>query len=130
MTKIRSRARSRHWRSPAGGGTLTLAPGFGVTFSGSTKFEAAGVELTMQQFVDRVQGALGQAPPVLLPVEAKRTPVNPLALGPDDPLPAVKLELKSVPRLPQVELNVTQDNLVSAGSPGCDAALLGCVGSS
>jgi hypothetical protein len=111
----------------ADGGTLTLAPGFGVTFSASTQFEAAGVELTMQQFLDRVNGALAQVPPMLLPVEAKRTPVNPLALGPGDPLPAAKLELKSVPRLPQVEVNVTQDNLVSPGGPDCDAALLGCV---
>ncbi|HEY3221778.1 MAG TPA: DUF5666 domain-containing protein [Gemmatimonadales bacterium] len=112
----------------AGGasGTLTLAPGFTVTFTSSTVFEAGDdMSLTLQQFVDRVQGALGQSPAVNLGVRAERSPLNPLALGPANAFPARKLELKPDLEHPKLKINVTQANLVSAGDGDCTMAALG-----
>src|ERR1041384_5457487 len=44
-------------------GTLTLAPGFKVTFTSTSMFETDDdTSLTFQQFVDRVQAALGPTP--------------------------------------------------------------------
>ncbi len=100
-------------------GTLTLEPGFQVAFTTATKFE----DLTFQQFVDRVQAALGQNPKVLLPVEAKRVPANPLALGPGDAFPAAELELKDDVDRPKLEINITKDNLVDVGQGDCSAML-------
>ncbi len=104
-------------------GTLTLAPGFHVTFTMDSKFEAGGVELTFQQFVDRVKAALAQTPKVLLPVEAKRAPTSPLVLGPSDPFPAAKLELPGAVGGPEIQINVTSANVVAAGAGDCQAAL-------
>lgn len=111
----------------AGGGTLTLAPGFEVTFSSSTMFEGAdAMSITAQQFVDRVQAALGQTPAVNLGVRAVRSPpLNPLALGPGDAFPADKIELKPDVERPKLKLNVTQANLVTAGDGDCTMAKLG-----
>jgi hypothetical protein len=100
-------------------GTLTLEPGFQVTFTTATTFE----DLTFQQFVDRVQAALGQNPKVFLPVEAKRVPANPLALGPGDAFPAAELELKEDVDQPKLEINVTKDNLLDVGQRDCSATL-------
>src|SRR5439155_27156452 len=76
-------------------GTLTLAPGFRVTFTSGTMFETGDdMSLTFQQFVARVQAALGQTPAVNLGVRAERATMSPLALGPADAFPASKLKLK------------------------------------
>jgi uncharacterized protein DUF5666 len=112
----------------AGGssGTLTLAPGFKVTFASSTAFETGDdTSLTLQQFVDRVHAALGQSPAVLLGVRAERSPLTPLALGPGDPFPATKLELKPDVERPKLKINVTKANLVAAGDGDCTMAVLG-----
>jgi len=112
----------------AGGssGTLTLAPGFKVTFTSSTAFETGDeTSLTFQQFVDRVHAALGQSPAVLLGVRAERSPLTPLALGPGDPFPATKLELKPDVERPKLKINVTKANLVAAGDGDCTMAVLG-----
>jgi len=112
----------------AGGdaGTLTLAPGFQVTFTSSTEFETGDdAILTLQQFVDRVQAALGQSPAVFLGVRAERGPMNPLALGPGDAFPAGKLELKPDVERPKLKINVTAANLVAAGAGDCTMAALG-----
>jgi hypothetical protein len=110
----------------AGGdkGTLTLAPGFQVTFTTSTELEADDASLTFQQFVARVQAALAQTPPVFLGVRAERSPLNPLALGPGDAFPADKLELKPDVDQPRLKINITQANLVDAGAGGCTMAAL------
>ena len=58
-------------------GTLTLAPGFRVTFTSGTMFETGDdMSLTFQQFVARVQAALGQTPAVNLGVRAERAAMN------------------------------------------------------
>ena len=107
-------------------GTLTLAPGFQVTFTASTMFETGDdMTLTLQQFVDRVQAALGQTPAVNLGVRAERAAMNPLALGPSDAFPASKLELKPDVEHPKLKINVTQANLVAAGDGDCTMAKLG-----
>ena len=109
-----------------GSGTLTLAPGFKVTFTSSTAFETGDdMSLTLQQFVDRVQAALGQSPAVNLGVRAERSPLNPLALGPADAFPASKLALKPDVEHPKLKINVTQANLVSAGDGDCTMSALG-----
>ena len=109
-----------------GNGTLTLAPGFQVTFSATTMFETDDdTSLTLQQFVDRVQAALGQTPAVNLGVRAERTAMNPLALGPADAFPAEKVELKPDIERPKLKINVTQANLVTAGDGDCTLAKLG-----
>ncbi len=109
------------------GGTLTLAPGFQVTFTSSGMFETGDdMSLTFQQFVDRVQAALGQTPPVNLGVRAVRSaPLNPLALGAGDAFPAGKLELKPDVERPKLKINVTQANLVAGGDGDCTMAKLG-----
>jgi len=107
-------------------GTLTLAPGFQVTFTATTMFETGeDTSLTFQQFVDRVQAALGQTPAVMLGVRAERSPLNPLALGPGDAFPATKLELKPDVERPKLKINVTAANLVAAGDGDCTMTALG-----
>jgi len=111
-------------------GTLTLEPGFKVTFTQDTKFAANG-DLTFQQFVDQVNAALAKTPKQLLPVEAERTPASPLVLAPGDPFPAAKLELKDHVGGPELRLNITAANLVATGSGDCknslSATLKGCL---
>jgi len=104
-------------------GTLTLAPGFHITFTADSKFEAGEVEVTFQQFVDRVNAALAQNPKVLLPLEAERAPTSPLVLGPSDAFPAAKLELQGAVGEPKVQINITSANLVAPGSGDCQASL-------
>jgi hypothetical protein len=107
-------------------GTLTLAPGFQVTFTATTMFETGDdMSLTFQQFVDRVQAALGQTPAVNLGVRAGRAAMDPLALGPADAFPASKLELKPDVDHPKLKINVTQANLVTAGDGDCTMTNLG-----
>ena len=107
-------------------GTLTLAPGFQVTFTSTTMFETSDdTSLTLQQFVDRVQAALAQTPAVNLGVRAERAAMNPLALGPSDAFPASKLELKPDVEHPKLKINVNQANLVTAGDGDCTMAALG-----
>ena len=109
-----------------GNGTLTLAPGFQVTFSATTMFETDDdLSLTSQQFVDRVQAALAQTPAVNLGIRAERAAMNPLALGPSDAFPADKIELKPDVDRPKVKINVAQANLVTAGDGDCTLAKLG-----
>ena len=107
-------------------GTLTLAPGFQVTFTSTSMFETDDdTSLTFQQFVDRVQAALGQTPAVNLGVRAERAAMDPLALGPADAFPASKLELKPDVEGPKLKINVTQANLVAAGDGDCTMTNLG-----
>jgi hypothetical protein len=107
-------------------GTLTLAPGFQVTFTSTSMFETDDdTSLTFQQFVDRVQAALGQTPAVNLGVRAERAAMNPVALGPADAFPASKLELKPDVERPKLKINVTQANLVAAGDGDCTMTNLG-----
>ena len=107
-------------------GTLTLAPGFQVTFTATSMFETGDdMSLTFQEFVARVQAALGQTPAVDLGVRAERAAMDPLALGPADALPASKLELKPDVDHPKLKINVTQANLVTAGDGDCTLAKLG-----
>jgi hypothetical protein len=107
-------------------GTLTLAPGFQVTFTSTSMFETDDdTSLTFQQFVDRVQAALGQTPAVNLGVRAERAAMDPLALGPADAFPASKLELKPDVERPKLKINVTQANLVAAGDGDCTMTNLG-----
>ena len=107
-------------------GTLTLAPGFQVTFTSTTMFETGeDTSLTFQQFVDRVQGALGQSPAVMLGVRAERSLLTPLALGPGDAFPATKLEFKPDVQRPKLKINVTAANLVAAGDGDCTMTALG-----
>lgn len=107
-------------------GTLTLAPGFQVTFTATAMFETGDdMSLTFQQFVDRVQAALGQTPAVNLGVRAERAAMDPLALGPADAFPASKLELKPDVDHPKLKINVTQANLVTAGDGDCTMTKLG-----
>ena len=111
----------------AGAGTLTLAPGVQVTFTSSTMFQDGDeMSITAQQFVDRVQAALGQTPAVNLGVRAVRSaPLHPLALAPGDAFPADKIQLKPDVERPKLKLNVTQANLVAVGSGDCTMAALG-----
>lgn len=107
-------------------GTLTLAPGFKVTFTSTSMFETDDdTSLTFQQFVDRVQAALGQTPAVNLGVKAERAAMDPLALGPADAFPASKVELKPDVERPKLKINVTQANLVTAGDGDCTMTNLG-----
>jgi len=107
-------------------GTLTLAPGFQVTFTSTTMLETGDdTSLTFQQFVDRVQAALGLTPAVNVGIRAERAAMNPLALGPGDAFPASKLELKPDVEHPKLKINVTQANLVTAGDGDCTMAKLG-----
>jgi hypothetical protein len=92
----------------------------------SGEFETADdSSLTFQQFVDRVQAALGMSPAVFLGVRVERSPMSPLALAPGDAFPADKLELKPDVERPRLKLNVTQANLVAAGDGACTMAALG-----
>jgi len=107
-------------------GTLTLAPGFHVTFTATSMFETGDdMSLTFQEFVARVQAALGQTPAVNLGVRAERAAMDPLALGPADAFPASKLELKPDVDHPKLKINVTQANLVTAGAGDCTMTNLG-----
>ena len=107
-------------------GTLTLAPGFRVTFTSGTMFETGDdMSLTFQQFVARVQAALGQTPAVNLGVRAERATMSPLALGPADAFPASKLKLKPDVEHPKLKINVTQANLVTTGNGDCTMTKLG-----
>jgi len=107
-------------------GTLTLAPGFHVTFTATSMFETGDdMSLTFQEFVARVQAALGQTPAVNLGVRAERAAMDPLALGPADAFPASKLELKPDVDHPKLKINVTQANLVTAGDGDCTMTNLG-----
>jgi len=107
-------------------GTLTLAPGFQVTFTSTSMFETGDdMSLTFQEFVARVQAALGQTPAVNLGVRAERATMDPLALGPADAFPASKLELKPDVEHPKLKINVTQANLVTAGDGDCTMTKLG-----
>ena len=107
-------------------GTLTLAPGFHVTFTATSMFETGDdMSLTFQEFVARVQAALGQTPAVNLGVRAERAALDPLALGPADAFPASKLELKPDVDHPKLKINVTQANLVTAGAGDCTMTNLG-----
>lgn len=108
-------------------GSLTIEPGFQVSFTMTTVFRAADdtANLTLQQFADRVKAALAMSPQVFLGVVARRAPMSPLALGPADSFPADKLTLKHDVDEPRLKLNVTQVNLVDAGSGDCTMAKLG-----
>jgi hypothetical protein len=113
------------------GATLTLAPGLLVHVGSSTALAAAGGgSLTFQDFVTQIQGDLGQSPPVVQRVEARRTTVTP-TVGPTDAFPAESLELESDGGGSDVSLNVTSANLVAVGGGGCDQAmsttLTGCI---
>jgi hypothetical protein len=112
-------------------GTLTLAPGFTVSFTTGTRFEAGAVDLTFQEFVERVNTALAQTPQVFLAVQAERDPVNPPVLGPADAFPAAKLELQNAVGGPELRINIAGANLVALGSADCQASLSatlrGCV---
>lgn len=106
---------------PAGSLTLSLG-GLVVTFDGSTKFETDdGTEITMQQFVSRVQAALdaGRNPAV----EAKRHPAD----GPQDPDDATfradEIELDDEADEAKIEINVDSDNLTMNATPPPDAIL-------
>ncbi len=102
-------------------GTLTLEPGFKVSFTKDTKFEANDTRLTFQQFVDRVNAALAQNPKVFLPVEAERSPAD--VLRPGDAFPAAKLELGDEVGGPELQINITSTNLVAVGSGDCQSSL-------
>lgn len=111
-------------------GTLTLEPGFKVDFTKDTKFEAAGANVTLQQFVDRVNAALNASPTVFLPVEAQRSPVNPSTLGPGDAFPASQLDLRDEVGGPEVQINIASANLLAIGSDcptSLSPTLKGCV---
>jgi len=106
---------------PAGTVTLSLG-GLVVDFDAGTKFEAEdGQDLSMQEFVSRVQSALnaGENPPV----EAKRNP----AATPQDPddasFRADKLELDDEADEDEIEINVDADNLTSNSPVPPDAIL-------
>lgn len=124
---VRGRITALTVDAAGGKGTLTLAPGFQVTFTSTGMFETGDeMSLTFQQFVDRVQAALGQTPAVNLGVRAVRSaPLNPLALGAGDAFPADKLELKPDVERPKAKINVTQANLVAVGAGDCTMAKLG-----
>jgi uncharacterized protein DUF5666 len=124
--RVRSRITALALNSAGDTGTLTLEPGFKVTFTQSSKFEVGDSDGTFQQFVDTVKAALAMSPQVLLGVRAERSPMNPLALGPSDAFPAAKLVLRGIEGgHPKVRINVTQANLVDAGSGVCTMAQLG-----
>jgi hypothetical protein len=106
-------------------GTLTLEPGFPVSFTQDTKFAADEATLTFQQFLDRVDAALASNPKVLLAVEADRLPANPLVVGPGDPFPATQLVLKDEVGGPELHINITSANLIEAGAADCSVAQLG-----
>jgi len=60
---VRGRITALTVDAAGGKGTLTLAPGFQVTFTSSGMFATGDdMNLTFQQFVDRVQAALGLTP--------------------------------------------------------------------
>ena len=123
--EVESRITDLVLTSGGNGGTLTLEPGFRVSFTQDTKFGADEATLTFQQFVDRVNAALASSPRVLLPVEAERSAANPLVLGASDPFPAAQLELKDEVAGSELHINVTSANLVEAGMGDCTAARLG-----
>lgn len=91
-------------------GELTLqSTGLTVEFNSSTRFEGEDRDLTLAEFVERVENAraAGRFPAV----EAKRDPpAEPQA--PDDPtFVANRLELDDEAEEPKIELNVDRDNL-------------------
>jgi hypothetical protein len=106
-----------------GAGSVTLAlGGLVVTFDGGTRFEAEnGQNLSMQEFVSRVQSALnaGQNPAI----EAKRDP----AATPQDPGDATfradELELDDEADEDKIKINVDSDNLSDVAAPPPDAIL-------
>jgi hypothetical protein len=104
-------------------GTLTLEPGFQVTFTSAARFAADDSDLTFRQFVDRVKAALAQSPHLLLPMEAERAPTGPLVLAPSDPFPASQLDLPGAGGGPEIAINIAVANLVAAGSGDCQASL-------
>ncbi len=106
---------------PAGNMTLSLG-GLIVDFDAGTRFEAEdGQQLTMQEFVTRVQDALaaGTNPPV----EAKRNP----AATPQDPTDATflatRLELDDEADEDEIEINIDGDNFANNTTPPPDAIL-------
>jgi len=106
---------------PAGTVTLALG-GLVVSFDGATRFEAEnGQDLTMQEFVTRVQDALaaGRQPPI----EAKRNPADQPQDPDDATFRAARLELDDEADENKIEINVDDDNLTSNASPPPDAIL-------
>lgn len=108
-------------RSTGSEGTVTFALGDGleVGFDASTGFEADGGsaddDLTLSEFVNRVQSALdagGQ--PV---VEAKRRPPSEAQAPDDATFLARELELDDDDDDVEIEMNVDGDNLERNGSP-------------
>ena len=124
--RVRSRITALALNAAGDTGTLTLEPGFKVTFTKNSTFEVGDSDASFQTFVDTVKAALAMSPQVLLGVRAQRSPMNPLALGPNDAFPAARLVLRGIEGgHPKVRINVTQANLVDAGSGDCTMAKLG-----
>ncbi|HLZ46362.1 MAG TPA: hypothetical protein VKQ05_11855 [Gemmatimonadales bacterium] len=124
--RVRSRITALALNAAGDTGTLTLEPGFKVTFTHGSTFAIGDTTGTFQQFVDTVNAALAASPQVLLGVRVERTPTNPIALGPTDAFPAANVVLRGIERgHPKLRINVTQANLVDAGSGDCTMAKLG-----
>ncbi|NIR45855.1 MAG: hypothetical protein GWN99_15605 [Gemmatimonadetes bacterium] len=101
---------------PPSAGTLVLAiDGLEVQFNSSTEFRGEDGDLTMTEFLDRVNAALsnGEQPAV----EAKR----PAPSEPQDPTDATflatRLELDDESGEPEIEINVDTDNLELFDAP-------------
>lgn len=100
-----------------GSGTLTLAiDGLEVQFNSSTEFRSEEGSLTFDQFVTRVEDALGAGGHP--PVEAKRpSPSEPQAPE-DGTFLATRLKLDDESGEPKIEIKVDDDNLALNPSPG------------